>query len=263
MTRAVNTALAIALDHGLRVFPCRPRDKQPLTEHGCKDATTDRAQIDDWKRRFRESNWGAATGDGLIALDLDSKNGGDGFAVAAKLETEYGPLPATLINVTPNSGEHRLFHGPAVRNSANKIGAGFDVRGDGGYIIIPPSRLATGDYRWLDPTARIADAPAWLIEKLINTSRTIPAGHRNDSLSRFAFKLRRHGTPEDEAWRLLQVRNQDCDPPLDESELRKIFNSAWRCEPGYELNDLGNALRLIDQHHAAFRYVVGRRIFLL
>ena len=53
---------------GLPVFPCN--GKTPATPHGCKDATTDPAQIAEW--------WGGstynvaiATGNGIVVLDVD------------------------------------------------------------------------------------------------------------------------------------------------------------------------------------------------
>jgi hypothetical protein len=65
---------------------------------------------------------------------------------------------------------HAFFGYPAeqeVRNSAGKLGPGLDVRGEGGYVVVPPSRTR-GAYEWLD-RAPLA-APSWLLECLKESS---------------------------------------------------------------------------------------------
>lgn len=258
-------ALRIVLDHGLRVFPCRPGGKDPLTDHGCKDATDDRAQIREWQARWPDANWGAATGGGIFALDIDMKNGLDGGAALAAMIDRHGNLPRHLVNRTPNSGTHHLFRGDGIRNSAGKIAPGFDVRGDGGYICVPPSRLATGDYSWLDPAAPIPVAPEWLLAELaaakskrvLDAPAAVPEGKRNDTLYRFACALRAKAMLDDVAWTALQARNLDCDPPLHEGELRKIFEGAWRHPPGFATTDLGNRDRLVAARGEDLRFLVG------
>lgn len=57
--------------HGLRVFPCKPKEKVPATAHGCKDATTEPGQIAAWWDGIHLFNIGIATGGGLVVLDVD------------------------------------------------------------------------------------------------------------------------------------------------------------------------------------------------
>jgi putative DNA primase/helicase len=255
--------IQIAIEHGLRVFPCAPGGKRPLTENGCKDATNDAAQIREWRRRWPGSNWGAATGGGIIALDIDVKSGKDGGTALAAMIERHGNLPRHLVNKTPNGGTHHLFRGAAgITNSAGKIAPGFDVRGEGGYICIPPSSLATGCYEWLDPTAPIPDAPEWLLAEIeaahatrAKASGRIAAGTRNETLFRFACSLRARAMPDAEAWAALQARNCDAEPPLDTHELQKIFANAWQFPPGFPLTDLGNAERLVAAHGRDLRYL--------
>jgi len=54
-----------------------------------------------------------------------------------------------------------------IRNSVGKLGENIDIRGDGGYIILPPSPHESGDcYKWTNKNP-IVRAPEWLIQKLI------------------------------------------------------------------------------------------------
>lgn len=130
---------------GFKVFPCqnRPgtdRHKSPHTRHGFKDATTDIIQIEKWGQEFPTALIGMPTGKatGIAVLDLDKKNGKDGFAAVPDWE-ELSPVTVR----TGSGGAHVYFRADTpVRCSTGKNGA--DVRGDGGYVIVPPS---TG-YTW-------------------------------------------------------------------------------------------------------------------
>jgi putative DNA primase/helicase len=264
VTSAIPAGLHVALNHGFRVFPCRQNDKRPLTKHGCKDASDEVVQVVEWSEQFPGCNWGAAMGAGIFALDLDRKDGVDGAAELTILIEKHGSLPAHLINETPNSGEHHLFRGSVVGNTASVVAPGVDVRTDGGYIVIPPSHLKAGEYRWRDAEAPIPDAPAWLLDLLGRQSArrpdrktVIPQKERNYTLHRFACGLRGRGVPESEAWAALTLRNQDCAPPLEERELRQIFEHAWKHAPGFPCTDLGNAERLVASYGDDARYLVG------
>ena len=86
----------------------------------------------------------------------------------ARLEAEHERLPTTLKTRTPRGGLHLLFAWDPERpvpNSCGKVGAGIDIRGDGGYIIVPPSKRGDGaSYQWENPPEqfRPVPAPAWL-----------------------------------------------------------------------------------------------------
>ena len=118
-------------------------------------------------------------------------------------------MPATVEVITAR-GRHIYFKCPQepVRNSAGRIGAHIDVRGDGGYVLCPPSIHPSGrHYCWsVDSADRIADAPGWLLAKqngvTVSTMispewRTliegVSEGARNSSLAKLAgHLLRRH-----------------------------------------------------------------------
>jgi Bifunctional DNA primase/polymerase, N-terminal len=117
-----NPRLAAALAYAARgwpVFPCHGmRDEQctcgkpncahpgkhPLTRHGCKDATTDPQQIEQWWTDHPDANVAIATGasSGLMVLDLDPRHGGQ--LTLDELEATYGGLPETVVSFTGGGG---------------------------------------------------------------------------------------------------------------------------------------------------------------
>jgi hypothetical protein len=150
------TPLDAALHYAARnwpVFPCkRYPDKAPLTEHGFKDATTDRAQIRDWWTTWSDALLGVPTGAaiGFVVLDVDTKRGIDGWKTLAELEGCPIP-PAVPTVITASGGAHLYYQRPegGFRNTGGQggrgIGIGLDWRADGGYVIVP----APGSgYRW-------------------------------------------------------------------------------------------------------------------
>lgn len=150
---------------------CSSPGKHPRTRHGLRDATTDPDVIRRWWTRWPDANVGIRTGavSGIIVADIDPRHGGDGSL--AELVREHGPLCNTVEAITGGGGRHIVFAHPGgvIRNKANLL-PGIDVRGDGGYIVAPPSRHVCGAYRWkpdhsphdLPPAA----APPWLLQRL-------------------------------------------------------------------------------------------------
>ena len=172
--RMVDAALAYAAA-GIPVFPLRPRDKIPLTDHGFKDASIDEHAIRSWWRRQPRANIGMPTGarSGVIILDIDVKDGKSGFASLAALEATHGSLPVTRTARTGSGGEHRWFSYPDGRQIASKANAlpgypDLDIRNDGGYVVLPPSVYGDGNrYEWLtDSDAPLAPMSDWLITLL-------------------------------------------------------------------------------------------------
>ena len=261
--------LSVMLDYGIGVFPCRVKTldkkheaKSPLTEHGVKDASTEGAQIEEWARQHPGCAWGAAMTAEIAAIDIDVKRGQNGFDSLVEICATHGDLPLTLTNNTPSGGQHRLFRfGKALKNSTG-LAAGIDIKSEGGYVLVPPSVIETGPYRYEDAKVEIASAPSWLTTEIVQRSgtrqeRMIPDGRRNKSLHSFGCGLRARAVPDTEIWSALQLRNCDCDPPLDEGELRRIYDNVLKYPAGFALTDLGNRDRLIAAHVDDLRYLVG------
>jgi hypothetical protein len=142
------------------VFPCNG-DKEPIVATGFKAATHERAQVlalfDQPGAVMIGVPMGEATG--MIAIDVDVKNGARGREWLT--ENEHA-LPSTRTHKTQSGGLHLIFLMPAgvtIRNSAGRVAPGVDVRGEGGYIIMPPSP----GYVVADPTEP-AEMPIWLVK---------------------------------------------------------------------------------------------------
>ena len=163
--RLPKAALAYAR-RGVPVFPCEPGAKRPLTRNGHWDATTDSRVIERWWKRWPSANVGIPTGkkSGVVVLDVDIDDGG--LESLAKLERTGAPTPKTAKARTGGGGIHIFFRNlrdTQIRNSAGLLGPGLDVRGQGGYVVVPPSRTQSS-YKWVDSSS-LAEA-SWLIERL-------------------------------------------------------------------------------------------------
>jgi hypothetical protein len=126
---------------GYRVFPCAPRSKRPITEHGFKDATTDLAAIEAAWTANPEANIGLATGNGLLVIDPDKRNGGD--VKLAELEAVFGPLPRDFV-VKTSDGFHIYLQWDEAKPRKPKSWQGIDVKTDGGYVMAAPSVHPSG-----------------------------------------------------------------------------------------------------------------------
>ena len=240
----LRTALNLAAC-GLHVFPCRPRDKRPATVDGLKSATTDADTIEQWWRSDPNLNVAVATGtcSGVFVVDVD---GGDAEAELRKLEHEHGALPATVEAITAR-GRHLYFKAPdvPVRNSAGKIAPGVDSRGDGGYVLTPPSVHPSGRrYRWsVDSASAFAAAPTWLLDKITTPASGpnsaapvsdwralvrdgVGEGARDCTVARLAGYLLRRRIDPIVVLGLMQAWNAtSCVPPLLAADVDRIVDS--------------------------------------
>jgi len=149
----------VAAKLGLPVFPCGA-NKRPVVETGFKAATADEGEIVALFARPGAELIGMPTGrvSGLVAIDIDIRPGHTGMDW---LDEHRYALPETRTHKTRSGGLHLLFRVPEdidIRNSASRIAPGVDVRGEGGYIILPPSPgYAVAD------ESEPAEMPRWLI----------------------------------------------------------------------------------------------------
>lgn len=167
MTETGEAALGYAREHGWLVLPlwwvrgdgacacgsasCASPGKHPigrLVPGGAHDATCDSRRIRTWWQAYPRANVGIATGpvSRLVVIDIDPRNGGD--ETWAALEAEHGKIPPTVTCLTASGGRHFYFRWPFddeeipyfLRSGAGRLGPGVDVKGDGDYVVAPPSQ---------------------------------------------------------------------------------------------------------------------------
>jgi hypothetical protein len=219
-----------------------------LVPRGVKDATTDQVTIRPWWAEFPDANVGIATGavSGLVVLDVDPRHRGDDSLAA--LERQHGPLLQSVRAMTGGGGSHPYFSHPGgIVSNKVAIAPGLDVRGDGGYVVAPPSIHETGRrYEW-DAGASPGEAalqapPAWLLTLISNggserrradgITLEIREGERNRRLYELACGLRRHGLGERAIREALAAINRyHVVPPIEDDELGRIAASAARRAP--------------------------------
>ena len=256
MTPIMATAALAYLDRGWPVFPiCSPAGPAHCIEHPPDKHSPDGIgkyplvrwsvfqdrlpTVDDvrgWWRRWPRANIGLATGalSGIALIDLD------GFAARQEAERrglELGPTVAT----GRVGGQHRYC---AWRSDAPTVFArstGIDLRAQGGYALLPPSRHRSGPrYTWLlaPDQVQLPPLPRW-IDHLANEARhrdsepvthdVIPEHQRNVTLTSMAGTMRRRGFGEKAILAALLVENAErCRPPLNDQELATIVTSISR-----------------------------------
>ena len=233
---------------------CSSPGKHPATVNGVKDATLDEEVITRWFSGSTNYNIGIATGKetGLVILDVDPKNGG------RESLKEY-KLPQTLEVITGSGGRHYYYFYPEdveIRNSAGKLGPGLDIRGNGGYVVAPPSVHVSGsEYRWaIDPRAMsLARCPQFIVKSSrkpeVRSQNTddedIPQGRRNKMLASIAGAMRRKNCDTEAIYTaLININQRRCKPPLGYEELKQIALSIGRYTPEQE-----DIFTLADDHH--------------
>lgn len=165
----VDQALRLA-DDGLPVFPCAGNKAPTWSKedggHGHLDATTDPKELE---RLFEHKNAkliGLRTGEesGIVVVDIDIKKGKNG-----RQWERYHDLPTTRKIQTVSGGDHFYFKHPGrkVKTDTDPFFKGVDIKGDGGYVICPPS---DGYSIVLDED--VAEMPDWLVELCVAPNAT-------------------------------------------------------------------------------------------
>jgi hypothetical protein len=223
--------------------------------------------IRDWWTRWPAASIGIATEpSGLAVVDVDAKSGGE--ESLEDLITEHGPLDDTMHVLTGGGGSHFFYRASSVgvRSRSNALGRaypGIDTRGIGGYVVAPPSVHISGRaYEWEQSSPKEALAvPEWLVELTRDSARepfkstsaeplAILTGGRNQTLTKMAGSLRRHGASVAVIERaLLDANASQCKPPLADAEIRRISTSVGGYAPAETRpasETVGTPLEIVD-----------------
>lgn len=143
--RLLDAALTYAA-WGWPVFPLRPAAKIPATRHGFKDATTDPQRIRAYWLRNPQANIGLRTGIKFDVIDLDTYKPA-GLQTYLKL-LDGDEIPDIHGQVTTGRAGLHLYVKPSGDTIAEGVLPGLDYRGDGGYVVAPPSQIKTRVQSW-------------------------------------------------------------------------------------------------------------------
>ena len=181
--RQASKNLQAALDlaaKGFAVIPLGP-DKRPLIKGWQAKATTDPVIINDWFLKWPKAMPGLPTGErnGFTVLDIDKKNGKDGFAELEDIELDVDSMSPVQVE-TPSGGRHVYFAWEGQGNSAAGLPSGLDVRGQGGFVVAPNAVNGNGVYRLLKGRI-MRDLPKWPVtlpirKRSIDASNSEPTG---------------------------------------------------------------------------------------
>lgn len=245
--------LKAALDYAARGYSVIPvgRDKKPLISEWkpYQERRATAEEIRAWFSRFPAASIAIITGQisGIVVIDVEE--GG-----------KTTNLPATVMSRTGGGGYHFYYKHPGspVKNKV-RLRDKTDIRGDGGYAVAPPSLHKSGRrYEWaVSPEqSGFAGLPPWVLNMVIQGGGTgidwdyfLAAknheGTRNMKAAQYAGKLVADLKPEEwEAVGWLRFRDWNAaknKPPLEEAELRTVWESIRKVEAEKRQNKPGGA----------------------
>lgn len=269
LTKLARHAIAYAAK-GWHVFPLAPRKKEPLIAKGFLTATNNVEQVRAWWTKTPNANVGLWPGQsGLVIVDIDS-------AQAEAIARRFGLFAEPTLECRTGrqgGGRHLYFKRPAFHVSNAKPFTEcneLEVRGDAGYVVLPPSIHPSGTpYAWEGLASDIHELPPQFLEALekaqsrqgpsaaasgvareIAFLAEISAGGRNNTLTQYAGRLLAKGIGEEETLSLLSAMNlARCKPPLAHEEVNAIVANIARKEAAKPLRIVRNDAPLDENSH--------------
>lgn len=249
---------------GIPVFPCLPNAKEPATEHGFLDATTDLGQIERW---WQEADYNVAFAPAEAGWSVVDPDGAAGAVAWEKLTAEHS-VPPTFTVKTPH-GRHYYFDGDLPMSAwspgaKRTLGEHIDTRGTtldgrpGAYVLYPPS-VVEGIPYVTERNIDLAPVPAWAVARLAPTYQRLEtvAGEADTALSlrraraflsdcvergdiavegrggnnrtyQLACSLQNLGLGAEQAFELiLELWSPSCVPPWEPEELAPVVEHAY------------------------------------
>lgn len=252
--------------HGFHVFPLQQNGKKPaikeFTQRAAKTPEeVERLWMDPVMEQPQPYNIGIATTayrDGaLLVVDVDVRDGKKGMDTLTSLELNGHDFPETLSQKTASGGMHLVYRtSEPVKQGANVLGPGLDVRGRGGYVVGAGSTIDGKTYQ-LQNGVDIAEAPAWMVEKC-NAQKTAPRQRSaakpryklnskasikrvKDYLAKAAPSIQGEGGDE----HAFKVASRCKDLGVDEANALELMCDIWnpRCQPPWNPQELSTKIQ--------------------
>lgn len=244
--------------NNFKVFPLNVNSKsEQILKSWKKEAFSDKKTVQYYWKLNPNYNIGIKTGDGLLVIDVDNKNGKKG---SESIKEYIHQFPKTFLVKTPN-GFHLYYK---VKESyPNKVNLyeGIDIRCEGGYVVAPPSIVDGKNYKVVHDVD-IAEANEAVYAFLEGNKKpsvesikeeSIPTGSRNDTLFRLACYMHSKGFSDKAIELSIHYENKErCVPPLPKHEIDIIVDSVihrydkGKIETDNEVNIVGESLLVDD-----------------
>ncbi len=231
MKNLINDALKYTAQ-GFSIIPVGQNKKPLINWKEFQERKASEEEVRKWFKEFPDANIGMVTGKISNMVVVDVENGGS-----------IDGLSTTVISKTGGGGWHYFYKYPENGlNNATRIREKMDIRGDGGYVVLPPSLHSSGNrYEWKNSPemATLAELPKWVKnirsenqknvtdwDKFLKT--TNPEGTRNTRTTQITGKLLKH-LPQNlwhKAGHFIKGWNKEKnDPPLPEKEIENVITS--------------------------------------
>jgi Bifunctional DNA primase/polymerase, N-terminal len=223
-------------------------DKAPTCGSPRYSATTDTEILGNWSGQHRTAGFAARIrrGSRLMVIDLDQKNGHDGFTALGYVLLDHDiELPAGPVVQTPHGGRHLYMLRPARSPKiVSQVGIwdGADIMAEEGQFILPGSKIRDGEYTLLEGSLNaIPDAPLAMLQAIHEKQKACKV------INRKATRKAAPPLPFNDA--------PICLTPQERFRLfnNKVFRSFWNM--GKEQGD--TSLSAYEFHLAKACYCVG------
>lgn len=229
----IDSAISLS-SAGILIFPVKA-DKSPHIKSWQDKATTDSTMVKKWRRRWPEAYVAIPTGhkSGLVAVDIDVKNGVNGFEPLSSIEAMFGVQGTRRIE-TPSGGVHLIYSCNQKLRTRTGILDGIDIRGDGGYIVAQGSVIGGSAYKVIHdvpPEEMTKDMISWINDtqntKLLSKTG-VAKGERNTAIFKLASSYRGQDLDMASALEACKDVARSCMPPLEEAEVIATVENVYR-----------------------------------
>ena len=265
MDERLNYALSLAAK-GYRIIPQDRGKRACIPWKDSSVASSDEAQIREWRKTFPSANFAVHLGaSGIAVIDADIKEGKTGDKCLARLEEEHGKIET--LRVRTGSGGYQLHlrvpNGETFK-TINQLPGYEELEFLAGKKLatLPGSIYSSGAQYTVIDDSEIADMPGFLVElvrkktkkrkttKAGEKGEEVSGGNRNNYLIQRAGAMRRQSFNFEAIFEALKIENrQKCNPPLEDDEVQSVAESVCSYNPKpdfllYKLTEGGNADRM-------------------
>ncbi len=220
---------------GFSLIPLKSKNKTPAIsswKEFQERKATDK-ELNKWFGNSTTSNIAIVTGkiSGIIVVDFDSEE-------AIRFARDNNLLQTLLVKT--GKGYHAYYKCKnSIKNQVNVGGIQIDIRGEGGYVVAPPSTHPLGKkYKWakgkgLDDVP-LAELPDIISEEnpedktpLKELYKGVSEGERNDTLARLVGSWVNDGLSFEECLENAYLWNSKNAPPLPNKEVERTVKSIY------------------------------------